>query len=132
MSRYIYCHIYPFYEEHAINPLVHAPVRVHEEMKKPALETMSMQENGKSKMSEVVLCFMPIIKYSKYSQSNSIVLDDYCTFILLLCLKKQNMINLVFVYISYLQLTGTTKIVYTELYCFIIMKLFQSKLKLIR
>ena len=132
MSRYIYCHIYPFYEEHAINPLVHAPVRVHEEMKKPALETMSMQENGKSKMSEVVLCFMPIIKYSKYSQSNSIVLDDYCTFILLLCLKEQNMINLVFVYISYLQLTGTTKIVYTELYCFIIMKLFQSKLKLIR
>lgn len=130
MSRYIYCHIYPFYEEHAINPLVHAPVRVHEEMKKQALETMSMQENEKSKMSEVVLCFMPIIN-SKYSQSNSIVLD-YCTFILLLCLKKQNMINLVFVYISYLQLTGTTKIVYTELYCFIIMKLFQSKLKLIR
>ena len=129
MSRYIYCHIYPFYEEHAINPLVHAPVRVHEEMKKQALETMSMQENGKSKMSEVVLCFMPIIN-SKYSQSNSIVLD-YCTFILLF-LKKQNMINLVFVYISYLQLTGTTKIVYTELYCFIIMKLFQSKLKLIR
>lgn len=130
MSRYIYCHIYPFYEEHAINPLVHAPVRVHEEMKKQALETMSMQENGKSKMSEVVLCFMPIIN-SKYSQSNSIVLD-YCTFILLLCLKKQNMINLIFVYISYLQLTGTTKIAYTELYCFIIMKLFQSKLKLIR
>ena len=41
------------------------------------------------------------------------------------------MINLIFVYISNLQLTGTTKIVYTELYCFIIMKLFQSKLKLI-
>ena len=88
MSRYIYCHIYPFYEEHAINPLGHAPVRVHEEMKKQALETMSMQENGKSKVSVVVLCFMPIIN-SKYSQSNSIVLD-YCTFILLLCLKKQN------------------------------------------
>ena len=91
--------VYPFYEEHAINPLVHAPVRVHEEMKKQALETMSMQENGKSKMSEVVLCFMPIIN-SKYSQSNSIVLD-YCTFILLLCLKKQNMINLVLKFCLY-------------------------------
>ena len=101
MSRYIYCHIYPSYEEHAVNPLVHARVRVHKEMKKQALETMSTQENGKSKMSEVVLCFMSIIN-SKYSQSNSIVLD-YCTFILLLCLKKQNMINLIFVYISYLQ-----------------------------
>ncbi|CAH3182824.1 unnamed protein product, partial [Porites lobata] len=44
--------------EHAINPLVHAPVRVHEEMKKQALETMSMQENGKSKMSEVAVAIL--------------------------------------------------------------------------
>ncbi|CAH3034782.1 unnamed protein product [Porites lobata] len=41
--------------EHAINPLVHAPVRVHEEMKKQALETVSMQENGKSKVAVAIL-----------------------------------------------------------------------------
>ena len=52
--------------------LGHAPVHVHKEMKKQALETMSLQENGKSKVSVVVLCFMPIIN-CKYSQSNSIV-----------------------------------------------------------
>ena len=69
----VHCHIYPFDGEHAINSLGHAPVRVHDEMKVQALDAMSMQEKGKSKVSVVI---DPLL-YGNKIEKNYILCSQY-------------------------------------------------------